>query len=81
MTNTLLHFNTGDTRAVHTINIIDDDICESELEEFTSSISLVNQDSLTNIITPLVRILIDDSTEIECGRNIAQTRHCCSVIV
>ena len=73
MTNELLHFNTGNTTVVHTINIIDDGICESELEEFTSSISLVNEDSLTNIVTPLVRILIEDSIEQECGRTIIKT--------
>ena len=67
--NELVHFTTGDTRVAHTINIVNDDVCESPHEEFTCRISLVNEDPLTSIVNPLARIMIEDSTELECGMN------------
>ena len=67
--NELAHFNTGDTRFSHIINIVNDDVCESPHEEFICRISFVNDDSLTSIVNPLARIMIEDSTELECGMN------------
>ena len=73
--NELVHFDTGDTRGAHTISIVNDDVCESSHEEFTCRISLVTKDSLTSIVNPLARIMIEDSTELECGTSIiVQTR-------
>ena len=60
-------FNTGDTRVVHTINIVNDDICESP-QEFFSRISLFTQDRHINIARSQARVVISDSTERECGK-------------
>ena len=56
-------FNTGDTRVIHTINIVNDDMCESPQEEFFSRISLFTQDRHINIAQSQTRIVILDSTE------------------
>ena len=62
-----LTFNTGDTRVIYTINIVNDDICESPQGEFFSRTSLFTQDQHINIARSQTRIVISDSTERECG--------------
>ena len=69
-----LTFNTGDTRVVRTISIVNDDICESQHEEFFSRISLFTQDRHINIAQSQTRIVILDSTERECGTTTVQNK-------
>ena len=51
MSNKMLQFNTGDTRIVHNITIVDDDICEAcPNEAFFCNISLPNDQPHITII-------------------------------
>ena len=65
---------------VHTINIVNDDICESPQEEVFSRISLFTQDRHINIARSQARVVISDSTERECGKTTPQisslSHHC-----
>ena len=62
-----LVFNRGDTRACHNIDILQDDICESDLNEtFFSDLSYVSGEQPITLSPPTAQIIIDDSDEPEC---------------
>ena len=65
----LIQFNTGDTKQMHTILIGQDDICETDPDEFFfSNIILVSGTQQIDVIRPQATVIIDDSLEPECGK-------------
>ena len=65
----MLQFNTGDTRIVHYVTIIDDEICEAcPNEAFFCNISLANGQPHVTIIQDHTRVMIVDSMELECSK-------------
>ena len=65
----LIQFNTGDTNQTHTIIIRQDDICETDPDEFFfSNIALVSGTQPIDVIHPQATVFIDDSLEPECGK-------------
>ena len=64
----LIQFNTGDTNQMHTILIEQDDICETDPDEFFSNIILVSGTQPIDVIRPQATVIIDDSLEPECGK-------------
>ena len=69
MSNKMLQFNTGDTRIVHYVTIIDDEICEAcPNEAFFCNISLANGQPHVTIIQDHTRVMITDSMELECSK-------------
>ena len=66
----LIQFNTGDTNQTHTIAIRQDDICETDPNEFFfSNIILVSGTQLIDVIRPQATVIIDDSLEPGCGKS------------
>ena len=63
-----IQFNVGDTMKTHTIRINQDMTCEDRNELFYSNISLQNRRQQIRVIAPQVRVIIDDSGEVECGK-------------
>ena len=59
-------FNRGDTRICHTIDILQDDICEDPNEIFHSDLEYVSGEPPITISPPTAQIVIDDSDEPEC---------------
>ena len=55
----ILTFDTGDTRQCHNVEIINDALCEIEVEQFTSNLSLVSGAPVT-IDPPSARVIISD---------------------
>ena len=65
----LIQFNTGDTKQMHTIIISQDDICETDPDEFFfSNIALVSGTPPIDVIHPQATAFINDSLEPECGK-------------
>ena len=65
----LIQFNTGDTKQMHTIIIRQDNICETDPDEFFfSNIILVSGTQPIDVIRPQATVFIDDSLEPECGK-------------
>lgn len=61
----LLTFSVGDTRACHTVELVQDVICESDNEYFFSDLTYVSgMQPIT--INPTTEVVIDDSAEPEC---------------
>ena len=66
----IIQFNTGDTAKTHTIFIEQDQICETDSNEyFSSNIVLVNGVQPIQVIRPQATITIDDTSEPECGKD------------
>ena len=62
-----LVFASGDTRVCHTIDIINDDICEhNPYEFFFSDLTYVSGERPITIAPPTAQVVIDDSGELEC---------------
>ena len=62
-----LVFSRGDTRVCHTIDILQDIICEDDPNEnFFSDLSYVSGVPPITINPPTAQIVIDDSDELEC---------------
>ena len=62
-----LVFPRGSTRMCHTIDITNDDICESDPNEFFfSDLAYVSGDQPIAIAPSTARVVIDDSDEPEC---------------
>ena len=60
-------FSRNDTRVCHTIDILQDTICEiGPNEHFFSDLSYVSGLLPINISPPTARVVIDDSMEEEC---------------
>ena len=60
-------FSRGDTRVCHTIDILQDDICESDPNEhFFSDLSYVSGEPPITIEPDNAQVVIDDSAEPEC---------------
>ena len=67
-TNKRLNINTGDTRIIHNVKIIDDEICEyCPNEVFFCNISLLNDDPRITINQHHAKVMILDSMEVECS--------------
>ena len=65
----LMQFNTTDTNRTHTFIIRQDDICETDPDEFFfSNITLVSGTPPIDVIHPQAIVFIDDSLEPECGK-------------
>ena len=62
-----LVFNVGDTRVCHTIDILQDNICENDPNEFfLSDLAYVSGVQPITIYPPTAQVIIDDSAEPEC---------------
>ena len=61
-TSGILIFNTGDTRQCHDMEIVNDTICESEMEQFTSNLTLVTGVQVT-VDPPSAQVIIDDTSD------------------
>ena len=62
-----LLFNRGDTRVCHTIDILQDNICESDPNEFFfSDLAYVSGLMPITISPPTTQVIIDDNMEEEC---------------
>ena len=62
-----LAFNRGGTQVCHTIDIMDDIICESDPNEhFFSDLVFVSGEQPINIAPMMAQVIIDDTTEPEC---------------
>lgn len=60
-------FNRGDIRVCHTIDILQDSICEDDPNEhFFSDLSYVSGVLPITINPPTAEVIIDDSDELEC---------------
>ena len=67
VTNVIITFTTGQTRATHRIIINQDDICEnSPNENLFSNIVLNSGEPPINLIRRRAAIIIDDTNEPEC---------------
>ena len=65
----IIQFNTGDTNQTHTITIAQDDLCETDPDEFFfSNIMLVGGIQPIDVIRPQAVVVIDDSLEPECSK-------------
>ena len=65
----MIQFNMGETSVVHNITIINDDLCETEPDEFfLSDIVTVTGVGEINIVEPQARVTIEDASEEECGK-------------
>ena len=63
-----LSFTRGDSRMCHTVDIIQDDVCEhSGPEDFFANLASVSSTLNINIVQDRTRVLIDDFNESECG--------------
>ena len=63
----MLVFPHGSTCVCHTINIMDDDICEShQNEHFFSDLAYVSGIQPINIAPMTAQVIIDDTSEPEC---------------
>ena len=61
----LLMFDVGDTRVCHTVELVQDAICESFNEYFFSDLTyLSGMQPIT--LNPTTEVVIDDSAEPEC---------------
>ena len=66
--NEIIQFNMGDVRVMHTIRINQDQICETDLDEFFSDVSFDSGMRPINVIRETATITIDDSAEPECSK-------------
>ena len=65
-----LEFILGDSRICHTIDIIQDNVCEHpDPEDFFANLAYVSGIQNINIVQDSTRVLIDDSGEPECGES------------
>ena len=77
----LIQFNEGDTKQMHRIIIEQDDICETDLNEFFfSNIILVGGVQPIEVIQPLATVIINDIMEPECSELFTQTHHSCGLL-
>ena len=68
--NQLIQFNMGDVRVMHTIRINQDEICETDPDEFFfSDITFNSGMQPINVIRETATITIDDSNEPECSKS------------
>ena len=75
VTNQVIEFSAGQERAIHTITIAQDDICETEPDEnFFSNIVLQSGEPPIMVVRPRAEVIIDDSGEPECSK-----QHYCSM--
>ena len=65
-----LTFAYGDSRRCHIVDILQDDVCDHpELEDFFANLAYVSGIQNINIVQDRTRVLIDDSSESECGES------------
>ena len=63
-----LAFAVGDSESCHTVVILQDDVCEHPVpEDFFANLAYVSGIQNINIVRDRARVLIDDSSEPECG--------------
>ena len=61
-----LIFTTGDDRQCHRVRIVNNDICEDELEQFLSNLALVSGVPRITVDPASARVIIDDTDD--CGK-------------
>ena len=59
-------FATGDDRQCHRVQIVNDDNCERELEQFFSRLALVSGTPVIIVDPDIAQVIIDDSQN--CGK-------------
>ena len=65
-----LEFARGDSRRCHTVDILQDDLCEHPVpENFFADLAYVSGIQDINIVRDVTQVLIDDSNELECGES------------
>ena len=65
-----LAFAYRDSRRCHTVNILQDSVCEHpNLEDFFANLTYVSGLQIINIVRDRTRVPIDDSSEPECGES------------
>ena len=70
VTSNVIQFNVGDVRVMHTIRINQDQLCETDPDEyFFSNITLNSDMQPINVIEETAIIIIDDSAEPECSKS------------
>ena len=63
-----LAFTVGDSKKCHTVDIRQDDECEHPVpEDFFANLAYVSGIQNINIVRDRTRVIIDDSSEPECG--------------
>ena len=63
-----LSFARGDSRSCHTVDILQDNVCEHpNSEDFSANLVYVGGIQNINIVQGRTRVLIDDSNESECS--------------
>ena len=63
-----LTFAAGDSESCHTVVINQDDECEDPVpEDFFANLAYVSGIQNINVVQDRTRVLIDDSSESECG--------------
>ena len=62
----LLSFATGDARQCHRVQIVNNDICETELEQFLSNLVFVSGVQRITVDPASARVIIDDTDD--CGK-------------
>ena len=66
-----LEFARGDSRRCHTVDIIQDNLCEHPVpENFFADLAYVSGIQDITIVRDVTQVLIDDSNEPECGESI-----------
>ena len=63
-----LVFSNGFARRCHTINVVNDNVCEQPAEHFFSNLMFVSGQQLVTINPAQTTIFIDDDNEPECGK-------------
>ena len=67
---TNLAFAYRDSQSCHTVDILQDGLCEHpDLEDFFANLAYVSGIQNINIIQDRTQVLIDDSSEPECGES------------
>ena len=61
-------FQVGDVRVCHDVVIIDDDDCETPFEDFFSNLEYDSGDMPIIITRDRTRVIINDTDELECGK-------------
>ena len=60
-------FGVGDSRVCHDVDIVDDNDCETQYEDFFFNLEYGSGDMPINITRPRTQVIINDTAEPECG--------------
>ena len=65
-----LEFTRGSVRVCHTVQLIQDEECELPVENFFANLTLLSGRPVISINPFITEIIIDDSSENDCGESI-----------